>query len=100
MDKFSNVVSECGSHQPLECGWGITLSHLYYLALKSTEYCGECGFAHILGLYAHLLISFCHVQFGPELSMCYVVSNGILLQERCYIFPHIVILLSQIEHSV
>ena len=99
MDKLSNVVSECGSHQPLECGWGITVSHLYYSALKSAEYCGEHGFAHVLRLYAHLLISFCHVQLGPELSTCNVMPNGILLRERCYIFPCVIVLLSQIKHS-
>ena len=100
MDKFSDVVSECGGHQLLECGWDITVSHLYYLALKSAEYHGEHGFAHILWFYAHLLISLCYFQLGPELSTCYVMSNGIFLRERCYIFPHVVILLSQIKHGV
>ena len=99
MDELSDVVLECGGHQPLECGWGITVSHLYYLALKIAEYCGEHGFVHILRIYAHLLISFCHVQFGPESSMHNVVPDGILLRERCYIFPFVVILLSQIEYG-
>ena len=100
LHKLSDVVSECGSHQLLKCGWCITVSHLYCSALKSAEYCRECGFMHVLGLYVHFLISFCHVQFGPELSTHYIVSNSILLRERCYIFPCIVVLLSQIEHSV
>ena len=68
MDKLSGVVLGCGTHQSLECGWGIVVSHLYYSALKSAEYCGECGFVHVLWLYVCLLISFCYVQFGPELS--------------------------------
>ena len=100
MDKLSDVVSECGGHQLLECGWNITVSHLYYSALKSAEYCGEHGFVHVFGLYACLLISFCHIQFGPELSMCNIMPNDILLRERCYIFSCVVVLLSQIEHGV
>ena len=99
MDEFSDIVLECGGHQLLECGWGITVSHLYYSALKCAEYFGECGFAHVLRLYARLLISFSHVQFGPESSMHNVVPNGILLRERCYFFPCVIVLLSQIKHS-
>ena len=100
MDKFSNIVSECGDHQLLEHRWGITVSHLYYLALKCAKYCGECGFAHILGLYACFLMSLCHVQLGPELGTCNIVPNCILLRERCHIFPCVIVLLSQIEHGV
>ena len=99
MDEFSDVGSECGGHQLLECAWGITVPHLYYLALKSAEYSGECGFVHILGLYAHFLISLCQVQLRPESSMRYIMLNGILFRERCYIFPCVIILLSQIKHS-
>ena len=69
------------------------------LGSESAEYHGEHGFAHILGLYMCLLISLCHVQFGPELGMRNVVPNRILFRERCHIFPCVIILLSQIEYS-
>ena len=99
MYKLSNIVSECGCHQPLKCGWSITVSHLYDSALKRAEYCGECGFAHILRLYVCLLISLCHVQFGPEFSTRNVMPNCVLFREQCHIFPCVVVLLSQIEYG-
>ena len=99
MYESSKEISEYSSHQPLECGGCIAIPHLHYLALKHAEYCRECCFSDILWSYAHLLISFCHIQFGSECSLRYIMTYCILIWERCYIFPCIFVLLSQIKYS-
>ena len=75
---------EYSSHQLLECGGCIAISHLHYLALKCAKYCRECCFADILWSYACLLISFSHIQFGSEPSSCYIMTDCILIRERCH----------------
>ena len=99
MYKPSEKFSEYSSDQPLECGGCISVPHLHYSALKSAKYCRECRLTDILWSYVHLLISFCHIQFGSEFSLCYIMTYHILIWERCYIFPCIFILLSQIEYG-
>ena len=73
MYKPSEKFSECSSHQPLECGGCIAISHLHYLALKSAEYCREYHLADILWSYVQLFISFSHIQLGSELSLRYIM---------------------------
>ena len=99
MYKPSKEVLEYSSHQLLKCGGCIVISHLHYSALKSAEYCRECHFSDILWSYARLLISLCHIQLGSEFSLHYIMMYCILIWERHYVFPHILILLSQIEHG-
>ena len=99
MYKPSKEVLEYSSHQLLKCGGCIVISHLHYSALKSAEYCRECCFSDILWSYARLLISLCHIQLGSEFSLHYIMMYCILIWERHYVFPHILILLSQIEHG-
>ena len=91
--------SEYSSHQLLKCGGCIAIPHLHYSALKSAKYCREGHLADILWSYVHLLISFSHIQFGSEFSSHYIMMYCILIWERCYIFPCILILLWQIEYS-
>ena len=92
-------LSEGSRHKLLKCWWGITVTHLYDIALECAEYCGECGFIHIFRLNASLLISLSHVQFGPESSLCNVMAISILLGEGCHILLGVIILLSQIKYS-
>ena len=99
MYKPSEEVLEYSSHQPLKCGGCIAIPHLHYSALKSAECCRECHFSDILWSYAHLLIRLCHIQLGSEFSSCYIMMYCVLIWERCYVFPRILVLLSQIEHS-
>ena len=80
--------------------WCIAVPHLHYLALKSAKYCRECHLTDILWPYAPLLISFCHIQLGSEFSLCYIMMYHILIWERCYIFPCIFVLLSQIGYGL
>ena len=87
------------SHQLLKCGGCIGISHLHYSALKSAKYCRECCFSDILWSYVHLLISLCHIQLGSEFSSGYIMTYYVLIWERCYVFPHILVLLLQIEHG-
>ena len=95
----SEKFSEYSSHQQLKCGGCIAISHLHYSALKCAKCCTEGCLTDILWSYAHLLISFSHIQFGSELSSCYIMTDCILIWERCNIFPCILILLSQVKHS-
>ena len=95
----SEKILEYSSHQPLECGRCIAISHLHYLALKSAEYSRECCLSDILWSYAHLLINLCHSQLGSEISSCYIMMYCILIWERCHVFPCILVLLSQIEYG-
>ena len=99
MYKPSKKFLEYRGHQLLKCGGCIGVSHLHYSALKGAEYCRECCLAEILWSYAHLLISFSHIQFGSEFSLCYIMMYHVLIWERCYIFPCILVLLLQIEYS-
>ena len=99
MYKSSEKFLKYGGHQLLECGRCIAISHLHYSALKGAKYCRECHFTDILWSYVHLLISLSHIQFGSELSSHYIMMYCILIWERCYIFPCILILLLQIEYS-
>ena len=99
MYKFSNDVSESNSHKPLECGCGITVTHLYDTAVEHAKNGGEHGFIHIFRLNMSLLVSLDHVQFGPEVSSCYIMMNSILLGEGSYILPGIIVLLPQIEYG-
>ena len=99
MHKSSKEISEYSSHQLLKCGGCIAIPHLHYLALKCAKYCRECHFPDILWSYAHLLISFCHIQFGSEFSLCYIMTYCILIWEGCHVLPHILVLLSQIEYG-
>ena len=99
MYKPSKKFSEYSSHQPLECGGCIAISHLHFLALKCAEYCRECHLANILWPYAHLFIGFCYIQFGPEISSHYIMMDCILIWEGCFIFLCVFILLSQIKHG-
>ena len=99
MYEFSDKISEGSGHKPLECRWGIKVTHLYDTALECTKYCGEHGFIQILRLNASLLIGLSHVQLGPELSSCYVLMNSVLLREGCYILPGIIVLLLQIKYN-
>ena len=91
MYEFSNEISEGSGHKPLECRWGITVTHLYDMALECNEYCGECGFIHVFRLDVSFLISLSHVQLGPELSSCYIMMNSVLLGEGCYVLPCIIV---------
>ena len=100
MYKPSEKFSEYSGHQLLESGGCIAVPHLHYLALKSAKYCRECCLTDILLPYACLLISFCHVQLGSEFSSCYTMMYHILIWERCYISPCILILLSQIGYGL
>ena len=95
----SEEVSEYNGHQLLKCGGCITVSHLHYSALKGDKYCRECCFSDILWSYVHLLISLCHIQLGSEISSHYIMMYCVLIWERSYVFPHILILLSQTEHG-
>ena len=95
----SKKVSEYSSHQPLECGGCIAISHLHYLALKGAKYSRECCFSNILWSYACLLISLCHIQLGSEISSYYITTYYILIWERCHIFPCVFVLLPQIEYG-
>ena len=97
--KPSKKVLEYSSRQPLKCRTCIAISHLHYSALKSAKYCRECHFSNILWPYAHLLISLCHIQLGSELSSRYIMMYCVLIWERRYIFPCILVLLLQIEHG-
>ena len=45
------------------------------------------SFSDILWSYAHLLLSFCHIQFGSECSSCYIMMYCVLIWEGCYILP-------------
>ena len=100
MYKSSEKFSEYSSHQPLECGGCIAISHLHYSALKSAKYCRECCLADILWSFGHLLISFSHIQFGSGFSLHYIMMYCILIWEMCYIFPCILVLLLQIKYSL
>ena len=91
--KSSEEFSEYSSHQPLEFGGCIAISHLHYLALKCAEYCRECRFPNILWSYVHLLISHCHIQLGSEFSSRYIMTYCISIWKRCHIFPCILVLL-------
>ena len=82
MYKPSKKSLEYSSHQLLECGGCIAISHLHYLALKCAKYCRECHLADILWPYEHLLIGFCHIQFGSEISSCYIMTDCVLIWER------------------
>ena len=75
MYKPSKKFSKYSSHQPLECGGCIAVSHLHYSALKGAEYCRECCLTDILWSYVCLLISFCHIQFGSEPSSHYIYHD-------------------------
>ena len=97
--ELSEEFSEYSSHQPLECGGCIAISHLHYSAPKCAKYCRECRFADILWPYAHLLIVFCHIQLGFEVSSCYIMMYCVLIWERWYVFLCILVLLLQIEHG-
>ena len=99
MYKSSEKFLDYGGHQPLECGRCIAISHLHYLALKGAKYCRECHFTDILWSYACLLISLSHIQFRSEFSSHYIMTYHILIWERCYIFPCVLILLLQIEYG-
>ena len=99
MYKPSEKISEYSGHQSPECGGCIAISHLHYSALICAEYCRECCFPNVLWSYAHLLISFCHIQFESEFSLRYIMTYCILIWEGCYILPCILVLLSQIEYS-
>ena len=99
MYKSSEKFSEYSGHQLLKCGGCIAIFHLHYSALKSAEYCRECCFSNILWSHVHLLISLCHIQLGSEFSSCYIMTYCILIWERHYIFPRILILLLQIKHG-
>ena len=57
MYKPSDEIIECDCHQTLKSRWGITVPHLYYLALKCAKYHRECSFIHVLRFNAYLLIS-------------------------------------------
>ena len=87
------------SYKILECGWSITVSHLYDTALECAKHSSKRSFIHVFRLNASLFISLGHVQFGPEMSSCYIVTNSALLRERSHILPCVVILLSQIEYN-
>ena len=76
MYKFSDEILECNGHKLLECGWGVTVSHLYDTALEHAKYSKECSFIHIFRLNVNLFISLSHVQFGPEMSLHYIVTNS------------------------
>ena len=99
MYEFFNKILECSGHKSLECRWCIAVTHLYHMALECSKYCGEHGFMHVFRLDASLLISLSHVQFGPESSSHYIMTNSILLGEGCYILPCIIVLLLQIKYS-
>ena len=99
MYKFSDEILECNGHKPLECGWGVTVSHLYDMALEHAKYSRECGFIHIFRLNESWFISLGHVQFGPEMSSHYIVMNSVLLRKRTNILPGVIVLLSQIKYS-
>ena len=99
MYKPSEKVLEYTGHQLLKCRGCIAISHLHYLVLKSAEYCREHCFFDILWPYVCLLISLCHIQLGSELSSHYIMTYCILIWERHYVFPCILVLLLQIEHG-
>ena len=99
MYSSSKKFSEYSSHQLLKCEGCISISHFHYSALECAEYCRECHLADILWSYACFLISFSHIQFGSEISSCYIMTNHILIRERCHIFPCILILLLQIRYG-
>ena len=99
MYKFSDEISRSNSHKPLECRWGITVTHLDNMTLEYSKYCQEHGFIHIFRINGSLLINLSHVQFGPVSSLRYIMMNSVLLGEGCYILPGIVVLLLQIEYS-
>ena len=99
MYESSKKVSEYSGHQLLKCGGCIAIPHLHYSALKGAKYCGECHLANSLCSYAHLLISFCHIQLGSEFGLCYIMTYCILIWEGCHIFPCVFVLLLQIEYG-
>ena len=68
-------------------------------ALLGSEYCRECCFTDILWSYAGLLMNLGHIQFGSEFSLHYIMTYHILIWERCYIFPCVLVLLLQIEYD-
>ena len=87
MYEFSDKIFECTGHKSLECRWCIAVTHLHHTPLECSKYHGECGFMHIFRLNARLLISLSHVEFGPELSLSYIMTNSVLLGEGCYVLP-------------
>ena len=99
MYKFSDEVLASNSHKLLKHEWGIKITHLYHMALESAKDHGESSFIHIFRLNASLLISLSYVQFGPELSLRYIMMNSILLGEGSYILPGIIVLLLQIKYG-
>ena len=89
MYEFSNEMLENNGHKLLKCRWGITVTHLDNMTLECPKNRQECGFIHIFRLNASFLISLSHVQFGPESSLRYIMTNSVLLGEGCYILPGI-----------
>ena len=57
------------------------------------------SFSDILWSYARLFISLCHIQFGSELCLRYIMMYCILIWEGYYILPCILVLLLQIEYG-
>ena len=80
MYKFSDKILEGSGHKPLECRWGITVTHLYDTALECTKNHGECGFIHIFRLNASLLIClYSLVQIdaiSPHDTVCVIGLGG------------------------
>ena len=70
------------------------------LGSEGAKYYRESRFTDILWSYAHSLISLSHIQFGSEFSSHYIMMYCVLIWERCYIFPCILILLSQVKYGL
>ena len=99
MHESSKKLLEYSGHQQLECGRCIAISHLHYSALKGAEYSRECCLSDIFCSYVHLLITFCHIQLGSEVSLHYIMMDCILIWARCHTFPCVFILLLQIKYG-